>query len=480
VAQKKFIQDVAFVQVLNIAVKAIWILFIDRAVQNSVQGQDYGRYFSLLAFSILFIIFLDLGLNNMNSRKVATDKSFFHKNFFNLLRVKGILSLLYLLLMALIAWMLGYQQDDIFLLLPLGLMQVFISFNAYLRSNLAAFEYFKLDGAFAVMDRALVVVVCGLLLVIPSWNSYLNINAFVYIQLAAVCLVTVFLMRKNHGMRRGLADAFTWNLPKEMMRAALPFALLAALMSIYTRIDAVMLKASLGDAASDAYAMGYRLLDAGNMIAVLLAGILLPMFSSRIEDGPMLQKLSSVSMRLLLIPGLMVVGVSIFYGQEIIDLMYPDKSTLETVAAFKVLISCFIPISLIYIFGTLLTAKKNLKFLNFLAAICVVLNMLLNWVWIPELGIKGASWATFITQSVFALGCVGASFRNFSWSVNAFKFGRLGIFFVSILILSVLAKQFLEGALVPIACVTIMGLVIAWWLRLIDADSVKVLSSRKT
>ena len=70
---RKYISDIAFMQVINLLVKPIWILVIDRAVQNALPQEVYGNYFALYNFSLMFFIILDLGLNSYNTTEISRD-----------------------------------------------------------------------------------------------------------------------------------------------------------------------------------------------------------------------------------------------------------------------------------------------------------------------------------------------------------------------------------------------------------------------
>jgi hypothetical protein len=62
--QKKFFTNLTLLILLNLLVKPIAIFGIDVAVQNRVDAENYGMYFSLLNLSLLFNIFMDIGINN--------------------------------------------------------------------------------------------------------------------------------------------------------------------------------------------------------------------------------------------------------------------------------------------------------------------------------------------------------------------------------------------------------------------------------
>ena len=61
-----------------------------------------------------------------------------------------------------------------------------------------------------------------------------------------------------------------------------------------------------------------------------------------------------------------------------------------------------IPMAMVYIFGTLLTAGGKLKWLNIVAVLGVLLNISLNLYLIPTHGALGATYATILTQFVTA------------------------------------------------------------------------------
>jgi len=79
------------------------------------------------------------------------------------------------------------------------------------------------------------------------------------------------------------------------------------------------------------------------------------------------------------------------------------EHVLEASAAFRYLILSFIPVSLTYIFGTILTANGSLKQLNIMAVSGLILNFVLNYILIAKMGASGAAVATLLTQWITAI-----------------------------------------------------------------------------
>ena len=69
--QKKFLQNLIVMVVLNLLIKPYSIFFIDAEVQNRVGTSEYGFYFTLLNFSYLFNILLDIGTTNYNVKNTS-------------------------------------------------------------------------------------------------------------------------------------------------------------------------------------------------------------------------------------------------------------------------------------------------------------------------------------------------------------------------------------------------------------------------
>ena len=77
---KKFLSGLGLLLALNLLIKPIWIFGIDRTVQN-ITGTDYGFYYSIFNFSILFSIFLDLGITGFNNRQVSQNNDLLKEHF---------------------------------------------------------------------------------------------------------------------------------------------------------------------------------------------------------------------------------------------------------------------------------------------------------------------------------------------------------------------------------------------------------------
>lgn len=413
--QRKFINNLIFILFLNLLVKPFWILGIDVAVQNRVGAEEYGLYSPIFSFAILLNIILDFGITNYNNRNIAQHSNMLRRYFSGIFNVKIILGVVYLVVTLLFGLIVGYEGRAFWLLFLLGINQILASMILYLRSNISGLHLFKMEGLLSIMDRVLMIGICSILL----WSSYFGgrfqIEWFVYAQFWAYLVTAVVAFFLVLYKAKFFKIKFDFTLFRIILKQSLPFALLVLLMSFYYRLDAVMIERMLPNGRLEAgiYAQAYRLLEGFNMFGYLFAGLLLPIFSRMLKNKESVAKLVNTSFNLIFIPAIAVATVSVLYPVKIMDVLYV-ANVFESAEVFSVLMVSFIAIALTYIYGTLLTANGNLKQLNIISLIGLVLNLISNYFLIPSYGAWGAAVATLATQFFVVLTQILVSKRIFS------------------------------------------------------------------
>lgn len=401
--QKTFLSNLILIVVLNLLIKPFYILGIDAEVQNRVGAEVYGNYFALLNFSFLLNILLDFGINNYNNRNIAQNPQLVNSYFGKLLSIRFLLFFLYFTITIGSGLSVGYSSNEIYFLSLLVLNQFFVATIQFARSNFGGLHLFKIDSFISVLDRMLMIVLCGYLLWSPLVKSEFKIEWFIYAQTFSyffTAIVSIVLLKLNIGKIK-LKFKKTFSLA--LLKQSFPYALLILLMTFYNRVDSVMIERMLvdGDKQAGIYAQGFRYLDAVNMFALLFAGLLLPIFARLIKNNEQIKPILDLAVKTLL-PISIIIGITAYFFRfDLMALRYTD-TVLEASTSFGFLILSFIPVSVTYIFGTLLTANGSLKHLNWMAVGGVVLNVILNYILIPELKSEGAAMATLITQLVTA------------------------------------------------------------------------------
>ncbi|MCH8903795.1 MAG: polysaccharide biosynthesis C-terminal domain-containing protein [Bacteroidetes bacterium] len=445
--QKKFFQNLVFLITVNALIKPVWLFGIDRTVQNTVGPEDYGLYFALFNITYILQIALDLGISNFNNRNIAQNSQLITKYFSNILIIKSFLILVYAVVIIVAAITLGYQGFELKLLGLLAVNQILASAILYFRSNIAGLQLFRLDSIFSVLDRALMIVICGALLWGNVVTSPFQIEWFIYAQTASLSfsaiLAFVIVLSKTKSIR------IKWNFPLllAILRQSYPFALLFLLTVIHTRIDGVMIErilgGTLGAKQAGIYAASFRILEACTQFSFLFATLLLPIFSKMLKEKLDIAPISGLSFRTLIIPAIIFCVASATYRIGIMNQLYfiTGKED-EYYTIFQLLIFSFIPIAMGYIYGTLLTANGNLRYLNMIGIGGVVLNIILNLVLIKRFQAQGAALATVITQYSIMLLQIIVVHRLFLFKVPIKTVGVFLIFLVGFVVITMLLKGY--------------------------------------
>jgi O-antigen/teichoic acid export membrane protein len=453
--QNRFIKNIIFLLFLNLLVKPFWFLGIDREVQNLIGDASYGTYQALLNFSYLFYILLDLGITNFNSRNIAQDPSNLSKHFGGLTEIKLLLGLLYAVVIFIVGYFLGYCEGLKFKLLCwCGLNQILLSFILYLRSNIQGLLLFKQDSILSVFDRVLAIIIMSLILW-SGWFPREKFNVIWFLQAQTLAYICTLIFALTIVLRHVEKLNFKINFQflKEILQQSLPFALLVLLMSVYSRIEPVLLERLLDDngVQSGVYSRAYRLFDAGNNISNLFAIMLLPMFAAVLKDDGDLTGLVKTSFNVIVAMAGTVMVMCVFYSDEIMQLMYnPEEGEAEATyllrigqyaKVFPILMGSFFCLSTTYVFGTLLTANGSLKQLNLVAASGVVINILLNLIVIPRFQSVGAACTSLFVQATTAFLQYLIAKRILKFDLDGRYWFHILLFFASIITVTVLVKQ---------------------------------------
>ncbi len=410
---REFLINIVLLVSINLLIKPFYIFGIDRTVQNTVSDGEYGLYFSLFGFTFLFQIINDFGLQQFNNRNIAQHPFLLQKYFPRLLIIKILLNLIYLFVIFISAWIVGYEIEIFPLILYIGINQILISLVLFLRSNITGLGLYRTDSLLSGLEKTFLILICAVLLWGDLFEQPFRIEWFIWAQTVSwslTALVAFWVIRRSSG---ALHFSGLGNLRKHfkplfilaILKKSYPFALVILLMTIYTRIDSVMIERMLPDGKqeADVYAAAYRLLDAVNVVGVLFAGLLLPMFANLLKKKESVQSLVELSIKMIWAGAIPLAIATFFFKEEIMFWLYV-KATPYYGQVLGYLILTFIAVCGIYIYSTLLTANASLKKMNWLFVISIILNVLLNYFLIKNFKASGAAVATLVTQ-FFVLFC---------------------------------------------------------------------------
>ncbi len=420
--QKKFVTNLGLVLLLNLLIKPYWIIGIDRNVQIAVGTEQYGFYYAIFSFSFILNILLDFGITNFNNKNISQNNHLLSKHLSSIIVLRIMLAVIFALVTFSVGLLIDYTPDMMKMLVAVIFNQILLGFILYLRSNLAGLHLFKTDSIVSVLDRLIMIAICSYLLMLHRQGGEFNITWFVYSQTIAYVIttfITLVVVLKKAKVRR-----LQWRWPFFVMilKKSYPYAVLVLLMTFYNWSNGPMLERMLpfrvGANQAGIFASANRLLDGANMIPVLFAGLLLPIFAKMIKLKQNVEEMVRLSFSLLVVPAIVVAVCCFFFSYEIMDLLNYGNHVQESSDVFKILMCCFVPVSMSYIFGTLLTANGSLKQLNIMAGAGMLINIIMNLILIPKLSAVGAAISSITTQSFTALVQLFMAQKTFDFKKN--------------------------------------------------------------
>lgn len=434
-AHRSFISNLIFTLALNVLVKPLWVLLIDRQVQIQAGHAQYGLYSALLSMALIFNILLDIGLTNYNQRNMAAYPERIQYDWPNMMLGKLFLGILFAVFIYIVGFVLGYREQALTWLLWIAAIQILNSLLLFLRSCIAAQHDFRVDAVLSVLDKLLVVGLCAYWLYSPRRAPF-ALEYFLYIQAGSYLLAVVFAIAwivKKYG------PFSTQHIALQSMggiiKDSIPYAILILFMAVYMRVDAMMLERMHGPEQAGYYAATYRLLDMANTIGYLMAGILLPLFSRMFREKQDIGIILIQSTNMLFGVALATMVFSWFYSEGLMHWLYPaDHDRLNRL--FKITFSMFPAFCMMYLFATVLTARGEIGLLLKLAAGGAVCSLFLNAVLIQFYKAEGAAMASLTIEWGMAFAYLFFAHRRVGWSWPSFWGLKCGVIIFSMAILN--------------------------------------------
>lgn len=384
--------------------------------------KGFGVLSFALAFTGLFIILIDMGLQRLILREIARDKERAGKYVGNSLIMKLGLSIIVFALIAVIINLMNYPLTSVYAVYIGAVIIIIQSFSETFQSAFQAFERME----YSVIPK-IIRVLLRLSLTIP-----LLLMGF---KVIAVLLAYLFVMFVNliinyffYTKKIGRIDfRFDKKFSKSLLKRSLPFAIATVFIIIYFKIDITMLSIMKGDAVVGWYSAAYHLLESLHFLPLAFTTAIFPIAARYfIENKQKLILLYEEAMRYMFYLAIPIAVGTTLIAPKIIPLIYGGEF-LNSIKALQVLIWVVIPTFTTYVLGLVMVSinKEVLGMYTNLAA--AIINVTLNLILIPRLSYIGASIATVACETIlFIIDYIIIS--KFLATINLFKITYKPIF----------------------------------------------------
>lgn len=410
---------------LNLLVKPGWVM-TENLVQDRLGHAAMGTFGALLNFTLVLASVSDLGLTQHSTKRVAAEPGFLPEYFPTVLPLRGALGAVFLLVMVLGGWLMGYRGHHLYLLTLIGGGLLLTQYAQFLRGAVQAHQHFRTDAWLSVLEKALMLgLVLALLPLGITLDGYVGARtaaaAFTFVLLYA--LVTRLFGRLPWRPRRAQAT--------ELLRGALPFALITLLYGMNERIDMLMIERLSSPREAGYYLGAYRWVDAVMMYLWTVLPLFFAKFAHALHSRDEQRQLLWFGQRVAAVPLLFVAAFVLFRG-ELLFFQFshstPQEIARMTLCAqllfLNVLVHAFFAI-----YSTLLTSTSHERPVSWLVAGSIALNIALNVLLLPRYGAVAGALNTLICALLVSGGYVALVHGRTGVAVPWGLLARLGLTF---------------------------------------------------
>jgi O-antigen/teichoic acid export membrane protein len=379
----------------------------------------FGQYQLVIAFLTLVNV-SDFGVATIAVRHLSTSGHDPDELMGNVLTIRTALAFISSALAIALVYAIGYPDEIKYSMalasLSFPLMIATGAYNATFAANL------RMEFAALGNIAQAVVTLTGMLIAVHAHASLVGLLLAYDLGILANSIVCL------HFARRFVRPRFRWDFAygRSVMREALPLGLAVLVITVYGRIDIVLLKAFTTSESVGYYGLAYRVVDLAFPLSFFFVGSVYPLLSSyhNMGEHAEFKRLYQRSHDVLSLVGMSIVTGGILFAKPITEVIggsqYGAAVTSLQVLSMAV---ALIWLSNLVDHGLIAVGKQGA--LLWIACIGLVVNVGVNLVLIPLYGKEGAAAATVITEAAVLVPALFLLSRYMGEAPSFWVSGRL-------------------------------------------------------
>lgn len=417
-------------------VRSAWWLLVEKAIKianvivisiffaNYLGPEKFGILSYALSYVSIFIGISTLGLNNVLARKFIHEQHKSQKYLTNSSILCAIsAACLYVLLCLLVAF--SSQAEEVNAIVLVIGCSIFFQ------------QYSLVEVYFTSSLQSKFIAKCGFICVTISLilKSVLLINGVDLIYIAWSYVFDAFNLMAMYALLLNISSfslisqrLFSVNQSVSLLKQSWPYMLSALLVAVYMKIDQIMIMDMLGSEQVGIYAASVRLSEAWYFLPIIVVSAFYPKLSIlKNDDKNQYEFLLRKMYRNFIFISVVVAIFAATFSNEIIRVVYGAKyDAASGVLSVNIWTGLFVAIGVLSDRWILDHGLQIISLYN--TAIGALINIVLNFIFIPKYGIVGAAWATLIAYCASAYVCLAiwpSTRRNFILITYAFNLYRI-------------------------------------------------------
>jgi O-antigen/teichoic acid export membrane protein/glycosyltransferase involved in cell wall biosynthesis len=396
----------AMAKVVAALATAWWTILAARALAPSV----YGSLMLAAGIAEIGAIFTDAGITAVATREIASVSSDYVRVLTGtIINIKLVLGGLATGLLLLLALLLPSDMGVRSYLLVLAPGLLFVSLNSLTlvyRARLALRTTVLIAALAAAVGSGLA------LLAYVEAPTGLAFSGVRLLSATVAGLATLAVVAAQYRPRLGLNLRLAWRLFASGAMLGVAMALNVA----YYRVDVPLLALLTNTHQVAIYTSAYRILDIVTLLPASMAGVALPLMAG-IDQRHRLREFAQDYLEIATALGLLAALVLTFGGNLLLNVLYagrygaswPVLEVLAWAGAATFVTNVFSPLVVVL--------DRRRAFLT-ATAVGLVVNVGLNFLLIPRLGVVGPAYATLATELVVTTLLAWAALRTLHWRLR--------------------------------------------------------------
>jgi O-antigen/teichoic acid export membrane protein len=391
--RKSLFSNISWLAGANIFVKPLWFFFLILTVRF-LGAEELGKYTFIISFIALVSVLYEGGIDLLFIREISARPDNFKKFFSNSLLSKFLLIIPIGFTAFILSKVLDFSTETRQLLWLAIIYAATYSLLLHIRCIFRAFENLKFEALSIVVEKLSVIILCSFALLTNSKATYFML--FFNISYIFTLIFTFIVAYIKFGFPPLEFDLnYIWS---NIIKPALPFALMNIFIVIYFRSGTLMLSAlTKSDELIGYYNAGYRIIEGFMFIPFMIATSLFP-FISRNKDNLVAIQKTIIQITKIMLSIALLIAIPFLMFKENLTILLLGNNYINASLAIGIVTLAIIPISLTAILGTVVASTGRQSKANIFIVIGTILNIILNYLLIPIYGAEGASITTVFTE----------------------------------------------------------------------------------
>jgi O-antigen/teichoic acid export membrane protein len=394
--KRTIIKNIKWLTISKIIVYLLSIVTIT-LIPRYLGVEGYGQLNFIISFVAFFSVIGELGLNRIIVRDISKNPNKADEYFNNLFLFVIISSILFVIIVSIFTILLHTPAISKLIII----YSVGVGFILLTNFNFSFFNAFQEGKYLAISDpiQKIIYTIAVILVIFLNYKLFGIILAGVISSACFFLLSFIFIKKKIEIKKININK----NYIKEKLITAYPFILTTISIAIYFSIDKIFITYINGAHATGLYSISYTFISFLSGILVILNTAFFPVISNYSINKPKLKLIIDKYLLFLYLFCIPVTIGGIYLAPKVISLVFGSQFIGGTFA-FQLIMFFFLLNSIGLVNYYLLITNNLEKYSLKILMISAVTNIILNFIFIPWLGIIGAAITTIISEIVLFIG----------------------------------------------------------------------------